>query len=191
MTPDLNNEPSNNKDAVYEDKGFYVPEDGTTVEQFHEDSKRLEGAIKEAAEETGIVITNHSKERLESGEVLEIPNRIAFQEKNINLSRLPIWFLNALSSMSVSELESFRERYREELSVSELASLQIIDGLLNGDKDCSSIYWTIQMKMLNKTNIANQINVNVNTNNNAVSHMLDEIANKIASAANNLNPPTP
>lgn len=104
-----------------------------------------------------------------------------------------------MSSMSERELAEFRREYAGELSISELASLQILDGLMAGDKDCASIYWTIQIKMLNKTNIANQINVNVNANNNEVSRMLDEISNKISQAnavahapvAQEEHPPTP
>lgn len=151
----------------------------TPLEKIHEHRKKAVKDIEETEAETGVVLKNETSVKTENGKRLELTNRVAFEEQKVNMGRLPIWLVNAIGSMTPSELSQFRTQYRDELSINELITLDFMDKVQLGDKDAVKAFWDIQLKMMNKTNIQNQINIAVNKPDAVVSNLLDEIANKI------------
>lgn len=171
----------NDKDSVYVEHG-YVVEDEVSVFDEKEKEKVYEGAIVDTAKEMNAKVVVRSEEKLENGEQVELPLRVAYTESKVKLSRLPVWFLNALGSLSIDELYEFRDKYKDEISVNELAAINLLDGVLAKDKEAVATFWQIQQKMLQRTNVANQINISVKGKDNTVSRMLDEISDKIMNA---------
>ena len=166
------------KDEYYTEQGYDLPP-STSLSSYHDNIKEEEKIQERVQEETGVVVQNESYNKLENGNTLRLTNRLHFEEQKVNLGRLPIWFVNALGSMSERELEAFLDEYRDELSVNEVAALNLINGVREGNKDALGIFWNIQLKLLNKTNVINQVNVSINKPDAVVSNLLDEIANKI------------
>lgn len=144
--------------------------------------KEQERIMEEAEEETQVVVQNVTQNKLENGERVVLPNRIAFEEKNVAIGRLPIWYLNALGSMNQDELDDFIRDYGGELSLNEQIALQLLEQARGGVKEAVQTFWNIQTKMLTKTNVANQVNITVNKPDSVVSNLLDEISAKIRDA---------
>lgn len=171
-------------DKVYEDNGYMIQDkDATSIKDVKEKERVMTEAIEESAEEMGITsVVVKSEEKLKNGENIELPLRVSYAESKVKLSRLPVWFLNALGSLSISELDDFVARYKNELSVNERLAINLLNNAMAEDKDALNTFWQIQQKMLQKTNVANQINIAVTNKDSSVSKMLDDIASKIKDA---------
>lgn len=185
------------KDQFYEDNGYIVSDDVTDYSKVKEKEKIMTEAIAETEKETGMKVVVRSEEKLENGEKIELPVRISYAENKVKLSRLPIWFVTAIGSMSTQEINQFVVKYQDELSINEKLAIDLLYGALAKDKDALQIFWDIQKKMLQRTNVANQINIAVTPKDTSVTRMLDDIASRIKdadvdAAPENLNtPPTP
>ena len=149
---------------------------------------------EQASEETGIVVKWQTENKDENGNRLELPARIAFEDSKVNMGRLPVWYLNALGSMNEKELDDFIKKYNEDLSINECIAINLLRGAKQGKKEDVDRFWNIQMKMLNKTNV----NMNFNVDNKpdaVVTSLLDDIAKKIQDgnvvAENFKDTPTP
>lgn len=149
---------------------------------------------EQASEETGIVVKWQTENKDENGNRLELPARIAFEDSKVNMGRLPVWYLNALGSMNEKELDEFIKKYNEDLSINECIAINLLRGAKQGKKEDVDRFWNIQMKMLNKTNV----NMNFNVDNKpdaVVTSLLDDIAKKIQDgnvvAENFKDTPTP
>lgn len=169
------------KDKYYTEQGYDLPP-STSLSSYHDNIKEQEDIQERVQEETGVVVQNESFNKLENGNTLRLTNRLHFEEQKVNLGRLPIWFVNALGSMSECELEAFLDEYKDELSINEKAALNLINGVREGNSDALKVFWDIQLKLLNKTNVVNQVNVSISKPDAVVSNLLDEIADKIKKA---------
>lgn len=173
------------KDEYYKEhtnEQYY--EQATDLSSYHDHIKEEEQLHKEVQEETGVELVGEIAHTYRNGQksVYKVPNRIAFQDQKVAMGRLPIWFLNALGSMSEQELDDFVDEYRDELSINERAALDLIQGVRDKNKKALEVFWNIQLKLLNKTNVVNQVNVSIQKPDAVVSNLLDEIASKIKNA---------
>lgn len=173
------------KDEYYKEhtnEQYY--EQGTSLSSYHDHIKEEEQLHKEVQEETGVELVGEIAHTYKNGNksTYKVPNRIAFQDQKVAMGRLPIWFLNALGSMSERELDAFLDEYADEMSINEKAALNLIQGVRDGNKKALEVFWNIQLKLLNKTNVINQVNVSIQKPDAVVSNLLDEIASKIKKA---------
>lgn len=147
--------------------------------QVHEERKNMVEAVEQVQEEEGVVLKNVSDGRLENGNRVEVTNKVAFQQNKVELGRYSVWYLNAISSMTPLELQNFKEKYKDELTMNELLAMNLIEKAVAGEKEYENKFWDIQMKMLSKTNITNQINVQVQKPDTIVTQLLDNITKNI------------
>ena len=94
--------------------------------------------------------------------------------------------------MNKEELNDFIRTYNDDLSMNERIAINLLRGAEANRKEDVDRFWNLQMKMLNKTNV----NMNFNMNNKPdaiVTSLLDDIADKIQNAAdgNIVDTPTP
>lgn len=170
------------QDIVYEQLGFNTDVPEPELEQLHIDERNNEQAIQEAQEETGVVLKNVATKKLKNGTPVEITNKVAFEESKVSLGRLPIWYLNALGSMTKNELEDFEAEYADDMSANEIIALNLIKGAMRGENRDTDRFWNIQQRLLNKTNVVNQINLQVQKPDAVVTELLDNITKKIKEA---------
>lgn len=186
--------PRHQQEQVYEQLGFNVGE-GNENEYMPMRKKAEEDEIvaqKEAENASGMKVKWETSTRDENGNRIELPARLAFEDSKVNMGRLPVWYLNALGSMNEKELNDFIRTYNEELSMNEKIAINLLRGAEGGKKEDVDRFWNIQMKMLNKTNV--NMNFNMNQKPDAVvTTLLDDIADKIRNAGegNIVDTPTP
>lgn len=180
MTSATTRKKNNVSDEFYEGKGIEIPDKNATgIVEMHEYEKKMEKAISEAASEMNMKPVTKTVEKMENGTQPELPLRVAYAENKVALSKVPVWYLTALGSLSVEELNEFRVKYGSEMSLNEQIALNLLDGAMVGDKDAVKTFWDIQQKMLMRTNIANQINISVKNNDKSVTSMLDTITERL------------
>lgn len=167
------------QDVVYEQLGLNTLVQEADIVQVHEDQDAQVLAEEQASEETGVIVKHETENKLENGERLEISAKTAFQESKVALGRLPVWYLNALGSMTEEELDNFTRTYSGKLSMNEQIALNLLKKAKWGDKEAVDKFWNIQMKLLNKTNVVNQINVSVQKPDSVVTDLLDKITKNI------------
>lgn len=167
------------QDIVYEQLGLNTLVEEADIVHMHEEQEIQVQAEEQASEETGVVVKHVTENKLQCGEPLEITSKTAFQESKVALGRLPVWYLNALGSMTEEELDNFTRTYSGKLSMNELIALNLLKKAKWGDKEAVDKFWNIQMKLLNKTNVVNQINVSVQKPDSVVTDLLDKITKNI------------
>ena len=82
------------------------------------------------------------------------------------------------------------DTYRDDLTENEIIANQLLERVINRDKDAEKIFWDMQMKVLGKTNVVNQINVAVQKPDAIVTTLLDDIASRLQTGKKD-TPPTP
>ena len=186
--------PRHQQEQVYEQLGFDVGDaDENTYMQKRKQAEQDEiVAQKEAEDVSGVKVKWETSTRDENGNRLELPARLAYEDSKVNVGRLPVWYLNALGSMNEKELNDFIRTYNDDLSMNERIAINLLRGAEANRKEDVDRFWNLQMKMLNKTNV----NMNFNMNNKPdaiVTSLLDDIADKIQNAAdgNIVDTPTP
>ena len=170
------------QDEVYERLGLQTNIQEADIVQKHIDEEIQVEAEEQASKETGVVLKHKTSNKLKNGEELEITAKTAFEESKVNLGRLPIWYLNALGSMTEDELEDFERDYNGKLSLNEIIALNLLKGARRGENRDVDRFWNIQQKLLGKTNVVNQINVSVQKPDSVVTELLDNITQKIKDA---------
>ena len=181
------------QEQVYEQLGFDVMDSNENeYMNMRKQAEQDEVLAQEIAQkESGVVVRPETDVKDENGNRLELPLRIAYEDQKVSLGRLPIWYLNALGSMNENELDDFIRTYNAELSMNEVIAINLLRDAKKGKKEAMNMFWNIQMKLLNKTNVVNQVNVTVQKPDAVVSSLLDEIANRISPAGNFTDTPTP
>lgn len=162
--------------------GQELTEDIKYDEKKRRDKEKYEAGLKAEAE-SGVVLVSESEEVLESGDRIPIPNRIAYEDSKMDLPRTALWTLSCLGQFTIQELEQFVKQYRNDLSYNEKIAINLLKKTEAGDKDAEKTFWAIQTKMLDKTNIQNQVNISVSKPDKVVTELLDNIANRIAAGS--------
>lgn len=112
----------------------------------------------------------------EAREGLKLPLRVLYEQKKVEYSRSPLWFLQALGALSLEELSQFLKDYRSELSANEIAASDLILGVVKKDEIATARFWRLQEKMLNSKAIQSQVNNIVIASDSAVKKQLDAIS---------------
>ena len=112
----------------------------------------------------------------EAREGLKLPLRVLYEQKKVEYSRSPLWYLQALGALSLEELSQFLKDYRSELSANEIAASDLILGVVKKDEIATARFWRLQEKMLNSKAIQSQVNNIVIASDSAVKKQLDAIS---------------
>lgn len=111
------------------------------------------------------------------------PLRLLYQQRKIDIGKLPFWFLQAMGSMDLEELQSFLEANQGKLSANEIAAADLILGVVKKDPVATERFWGIHTKMASSKLVSNQFNTQVNISiSQNMKKMLDNIAENALSA---------
>lgn len=107
---------------------------------------------------------------------LKLPLRVLYEQKKVEYSRSPLWYLQALGALSLEELSAFLKEYRFELSANEIAASDLILGVVKKDEIATERFWRLQEKMLNSKAIQSQVNNIVIASDSTIKKQLDAIS---------------
>lgn len=175
------------KDSIVE-KGKNRKLDGKDIVSIQEhDGDKMKEALVDSHVEGDALIRKIQAREEETGRDLEIivdearedlklPLRVLYEQKKVEFSKSPLWFLQALGALSLEELSQFLKDYRSELSANEIAASDLILGVIKKDEIATARFWKLQEKMLNNKAIQSQVNNIVITSDSVVKKQMDAIS---------------
>lgn len=107
---------------------------------------------------------------------VKMPLRVLYEQNKLEYGRSPLWFLQALGSMSLEEIRQFLTENEASLTANEIAASDLILGVVKKDGPSTDRFWRLQEKMLSNKSIQNQVNNIVINSDSAVKSQLDSIS---------------
>lgn len=114
---------------------------------------------KKKKKEVARTINGVKNQRLE-----RMPLRLAYQKNKVDLGKLPIWYLQAIGSMSLEERDEFIKNNKKDLTINELIANDLLDGVLHKDKLSIEMFWNLQKTLIGKKTVINEIHQTVKPN---------------------------
>ena len=149
------------------------------IEKIHEreeqTGRELNVGVRSQKQEKAVsrTINGIKNQRLE-----KMPLRIAYQKNKIDLGKLPIWYLQAIGSMTIEEKNEFIEKNKKDLTINELIATDLLDDVLEKDEKAVEMFWNLQKTLIGKKTVINEIHQTVRPD----SVMSDILANIEADA---------
>lgn len=122
-------------------------------------------------------INGIKNQRLES-----MPLRLAYQKDKIDMGKLPIWYLQAIGSMTIEEKRAFEEKNKKDLTINEIIAGQLLDDVLEKDEDATKLFWDLQKTMMSKKTVINEIHQTIKKPDSIMSDILAGIENEVMEA---------
>ena len=101
----------------------------------------------------------------------------------MDMGKLPLWYLQAIGSMTIQEYNAFLKENEGKLTMNEIAASDLMNGVIRKDPESVKRYWDIQAKLLKSPQVIQQVNNNI-TVNAPMRATLDAIASRVIN-----NPP--
>ena len=79
----------------------------------------------------------------------EMPARVIYAGKKLKMSRHLWWYVQALQSLSITELRDFVKHYRNELTIAETEVVELLFKVAAGDKEAKERLWQVNKDMFN------------------------------------------
>ena len=107
---------------------------------------------------------------------VKLPLKVLYEQDKIDVGKLPIWYLQALGSMTIKEYNEFVKSHQAELNINEIAASDLLSGVLAKDATATARFWDLQKTLLKSKNVIQQIN-NINIGRDeAVRNIIDDIS---------------
>lgn len=139
------------------------------------EQEKVMADIKKREEETNMELEVVVDKR----PTVKLPVRVAYQQDKVDLGKLPLWYLQALGSMTMAEYNEFMKKYASELTINELIASDFIAKVLNKDASATERFWRLQEKLLNKPQVIQQVNLGQVKPDAVMSDLLDAIGEKL------------
>lgn len=148
--------------------------------------------IKERHQAEKLFVEDIEKREFATGKNLEVklkhftPGntavRIGYEAEKLSLGKMPIWYLQALGSMSPKEAMEFAEAHKDEMTLNELISYDLLMGTYQGDEKCVNRFWELQKAMMSKKTVINEVSQTVVKPNSVMNDILDSIEQNLPEA---------
>lgn len=147
--------------------------------------KKGSGAIKQHMEESTAMV-DKLKEREEATNMklevvadadrdIKLPLRVLYEQDKIDVGRMPIWYLQALGSMTIKEYNEFVKSNSDSLNINEIAASDLLSGVIKKDSVAVARFWDLQKTLLKSKNVIQQINNISITQDTAIKNLMDDI----------------
>ena len=110
-----------------------------------------------------------------------MPLRIAYQKDKVDMGKLPIWYLQAIGSMTPKEKREFVKENKNDLTINELIASQLLDDVLEKKNDAIKMFWDLQKTLMGKKTVINEIHQTVKPNS-VMSDILADIERNVIEA---------
>lgn len=118
-----------------------------------------------------------------------MPLRLAYQKDKIDMGKLPIWYLQAIGSMTLEEKDEFLEKNKKDLTINELIATDLLEGVLGRDDDAVKMFWDLQKTMMSKKTVINEIHQTIKKPDSIMSDILANIETEVMEAETTAPPP--
>lgn len=146
--------------------------------------------LAERHEAEQLFIEDIEKREFATGKTLEVKMkhfspgntavRIGYEAEKLSLGKMPIWYLQALGSMSPQEAVEFKDAHKDEMTLNELISYDLLMGTYQGDEKCVNRFWELQKAMMSKKTVINEVNQTVVKPNSVMNDILDSIQQNLS-----------
>ena len=151
--------------------------------------RRGSNAISENKEHESEFIDKVHERELATGRELEVvadaerdiklPLKVLYEQDKIDIGKLPIWYLQALGSMTIREYNDFVKSHQAELNINEIAASDLLQGVLAKDATATARFWDLQKTLLKSKNVIQQINqINIGRDD-AIRNLMDDISDRL------------
>lgn len=118
-----------------------------------------------------------------------MPLRLAYQKDKIDMGKLPIWYLQAIGSMTLEEKDEFIKKNKKDLTINELIATDLLEGVLEKDEDATKMFWDLQKTMMSKKTVINEIHQTIKKPDSIMSDILANIETEVMEAETTARPP--
>lgn len=119
-----------------------------------------------------------------TGTTVQVPLRTAFRDESLRLDKNAYTALTMCGNLNRGELELIVDKYGEELTYNERAAIDLVVRAVDEkDPNAIKLFWELQSRIAQKTQIANQINIAVASPNAMMTTLLDQITDSIQNAS--------
>lgn len=179
----------------YEKSGLpdYVNPDANAEKQKEKEFvKKLEGREKATGRKLDIGVRSLKKNKdkavsrtingVKNQRLERMPLRLAYQKDKIDMGKLPIWYLQAIGSMTLEEKDEFIKKNKKDLTINELIATDLLEGVLEKDEDAVKMFWDLQKTMMSKKTVINEIHQTVKKPDSIMSDILAGIETEVMEA---------
>ena len=107
---------------------------------------------------------------------VKLPLKVLYEQDKIDIGKMPIWYLQALGSMTIKEYNDFVKSNQAELNINEIAASDLLQGVIQKDAVAVARFWDLQKTLLKSKNVIQQVNqINIGRDA-AVKNIIDDIA---------------
>ena len=107
---------------------------------------------------------------------VKLPLKVLYEQDKIDIGKMPIWYLQALGSMTIKEYNEFVKSHQSELNINEIAASDLLQGVIQHDAVAVARFWDLQKTLLKSKNVIQQVNqINIGRDA-AVKNIIDDIA---------------
>ena len=89
---------------------------------------------------------------------MKLPLKVLYEQDKIDVGKLPIWYLQALGSMTIREYNEFVKSNSDKLNINEIAASDLLSGVIAKDAVAVARFWDLQKTLLKSKNVIQQIN---------------------------------
>lgn len=111
-----------------------------------------------------------------------MPLRLAYQKDKVDMGKLPIWYLQAIGSMTVEEKHEFEQNNKKDLTINEIIAGQLLDDVISRDKDAVKMFWDLQKTLMSKKTVINEIHQTIKRPDSIMSDILAGIEDEVMEA---------
>lgn len=143
----------------------------SAIAEYHEESNAMVSKLEERMEEKNVeleVVADADRD-------IKLPLRVLYEQNKIDVGRMPIWYLQALGSMTIKEYNEFVKSNSDQLNINEIAASDLLQGVIKKDAVAVARFWDLQKTLLKSKNVIQQINNISITQDTAVKNLMDDI----------------
>lgn len=93
-----------------------------------------------------------------------IPLEVILDKNKISYSRLPVWALQVMGSLSLTNLEKYVNLMGDDIPIQERIVADLLNRVVSGDKEATKIYWDLQKNLAKNPKIIQQNSISVKPN---------------------------
>lgn len=151
------------------------------VSKMHKESDAMVEELRDREADKGTEL----QVLVDEGRDVKLPLRVLYEQKKLDYGKSPLWFLQALGSMSLEELREFLTENEGALTANEIAASDLILGVVKKDSVSVERFWRLQEKMLSNKSIQQQVNNIVISSDSAIKSQLDAISSNLFGTGTN------
>lgn len=122
------------------------------------ENKVLEAEFVEKVHEREVATGRKLEVVADAERDIKLPLKVLYEQDKIDLGKLPVWYLQALGSMTMKEYNEFVKTHQTELNINEIIASDLLTGVLNKDATATARFWDIQKTLLKSKNVIQQVN---------------------------------